>query len=317
MFKNITLYLARRANAPMASHDEAQKLAFTPCEASQARSVGFVPPRPHGDLLVEQVGRQLLLRIAIETRTVPGKQLRQRVDELAEQIEKQTGRKPGKKQRGELRERAEHELIPMVFPDRVDVNVWLSPTSAMLVIDTASQRTADDVVTMLVAAFPGFEVSQLNTNLSPQVGMAHWLGTGEAPYRFTVDRECELKSTDEMKAVVRYSRHPLDTQEVRHHITSGKVPTKLALTWADRVSFVLTESLQLRKVAFLDAVFESTANRDTAADSFDADAAILTGEFLELFPDLINALDGLMVLNAEKAPLAQPAVEDAEVAPWA
>ena len=60
--------------------------------------------------------------------------------------------------------------------------------------------------------------------MSPAVAMAHWLGTGEAPYAFTIDRECELKSADEMKSVVRYARHPLDTDEVKQHIVSGKMP---------------------------------------------------------------------------------------------
>ncbi|RXL83246.1 recombination-associated protein RdgC, partial [Citrobacter sp. AAK_AS5] len=80
-------------------------------------------------------------------------------------------------------------------------------------------------------AIPGFAVSLIQTEMSPQVAMAHWLGPGEAPYAFTIDRECELKSTDEMKSVVRYARQPLDTEEVRQHIVSGKVPTKVAMTW--------------------------------------------------------------------------------------
>ena len=106
---------------------------------------------------------------------------------------------------------------------------------------------------------------------------------------FTVDRECELKAADEEKAVVRYARHPLDIEEVQAHIAAGKLPTKLALTWDDRVSFMLTEGLQLKKVSFLDTVFE-----DKAADDggFDTDVAIATGELSKLIPDLIEALGG-------------------------
>ena len=104
-----------------------------------------------------------------------------------------------------------------------------------------------------------------------------------------MDRECELKSADEAKAVVRYARHPLDIDEVRAHIEAGKLPTKLALTWDDRVSFVLTEGLQLKKVAFLDTVFEGQTQDD---GGFDADVAIATGELSQLIPDLIAALGG-------------------------
>ena len=89
--------------------------------------------------------------------------------------------------------------------------------------------------------------------------------------------------------VVRYARHPLDIEEVQAHIAAGKLPTRLALTWDERVSFVLTEGLQIKKLAFLDTVFE-----DKAADDggFDTDVAIATGEIARLLPDLIEALGG-------------------------
>ena len=106
---------------------------------------------------------------------------------------------------------------------------------------------------------------------------------------FTVDRECELKSANEEKAVVRYARHPLDIEEVQAHIDAGKLPTKLALTWDDRVSFMLTEGLQIKKVSFLDTVFEGTKADD---GGFDTDVAIATGELVKLIPDLIEALGG-------------------------
>jgi recombination associated protein RdgC len=114
-----------------------------------------------------------------------------------------------------------------------------------------------------------------------------------------VDRECELKAADESKAVVRYTRHALDTDEVVQHIANGKVPTRLAMTWNDRVSFVLTEALQLKKVAFLDVVADEapTAAGDRADDHFDADVAIATGELSRLLPDLLEALGGEMALG--------------------
>jgi recombination associated protein RdgC len=133
-------------------------------------------------------------------------------------------------------------------------------------------------------------VTPLNTQTSTAVAMADWLSTQSPPSGFTIDRECELKSSDESKAVVRYSRHPLDIEEVSAHINSGKVPTKLALTWMDRVSFVLTDTLQIKKIVFLDGVFDGTSQEKE--DSFDADAAIATGELSQLISELLSVLGG-------------------------
>jgi recombination associated protein RdgC len=132
--------------------------------------------------------------------------------------------------------------------------------------------------------------------------MADWLVAGEAPANFTIDRDCELKAADGEKPVVRYARHALDIDEIREHIQAGKQPTRLALTWRDRVSFTLTEGLQLKKIAFLDGVFEGQA-KPKGDEGFDADAAIATGELAPMIDDLIDALGGEQVIGAA-APVA-------------
>jgi recombination associated protein RdgC len=127
--------------------------------------------------------------------------------------------------------------------------------------------------------------------------MASWLSSQEPPALFSVDRECELKAGDDSKAVVRYSHHALDIEEVQQHVAAGKLPTRLAMTWQGRVSFVLTEALVLKKIGFVDGVFQDDGS--TAKDDrFDADAAIATGEIRKLIPDLLEALGGELVIGA-------------------
>lgn len=96
-------------------------------------------------------------------------------------------------------------------------------------------------------------------------------------------------SADESKAVVRYTRHPLNIDVVRQHIEHSKLPTKLAMTWDDRVSFVLTDGLQIKNITLLVAVMDGNSQDDIG---FDTDVAIATGELSRLLPDLIEALSG-------------------------
>ena len=266
------------------------KTPFLECGATQERSVGWVTPRGDDNgLLAESVGGQWILRLMTEAKVLPGSVLARRVKEKAARIEQETGRKPGKKESKELKEEAKLDLLPMAFTKQGSTWVWIDPQNHLLVLDTGSQGKADEVVTLLVDALPGLAVALLDTQTSPQAAMAHWLKEQEAPVGFSIDRECELKSADEAKAVVRYARHPLDIDEVREHIEQGKMPTKLAMSWDDRVSFVLTESLQIKKVTFLDTVFEGQKQDD---GGFDTDVAIATGELSKLIPDLVEALGG-------------------------
>lgn len=295
MFKNVIVYrIGPGWSASVAQvADSLEGARFVACGASQEKSMGWVEPRgeAHGPL-VESVGGQLILQLMIETRTLPASVVNRKTRERVARIEASTGRKPGKKETREIKDDIRLELLPMAFTKESSVWVWIDPDERLLVIDAGSQARADEVVTLLVKSLAGLAVTLLNTSVSPTVAMSEWLITQEPPPGFSVDRECELKAADESRAVVRYARHPLDTDEVRQYVESGKLPTRLALTWDSRVSFVLTEGLQLKKLAFQDVVFEG-AGKD---DGFDADAAIATGELRKLLPDLLAALGGEVVV---------------------
>lgn len=314
MFKNLLIYRIAADWAAAITDLEAalDKQRFAECGATQPRSAGWISPRgeAHG-LLVESVAGHWLMTLMVESKLVPGSVVKRQVDALAAKIEQDTGRKPGRKQRQELKDQALLDLLPMAFTKRGSVRVWIAPAERLLAIDASSQARADEVLTALTDALPGFAAHPINTALSPAAAMADWLVSGEAPAGFSIDRDCELKAADGEKPAVRYARHTLDIAEIREHIAAGKQPTRLALTWSGRVSFVLTEGLQIKRLGFEDGVFEKQpgASRD---DNFDADAAISTGELLPLVGDLLDALGGEQAIGAEAAPapanVAEPAL---------
>ena len=274
------------------------QMLFTPCSATQDKSMGWVPPRgqQHG-ALVESINSQRILCFMIESKGVPGSVIKRHLDERLAQIEAKEGRKPGRKESRELRDDIVQQLLPMAFAKTSSVMVWLDLQTGRLVLDCGSQGKADEVVSALVKCLPGVQISALNTQQSPQAAMTQWLTAGGEdgwPRHFAPGREVELKSGDEMNSVVKFTRHHLDDAEMQRHISQGKLPTKLALDWDGRVSFVPTESTQLKKVAFLDGVFEDNASAEDEG-GFDADVTISTGELSALITDLIEALGGELV----------------------
>lgn len=297
MFKNATVYRLPAGWAPeVAEMEEAlQREPFAPCSAQEDKSIGWAPPRgdAHGPL-VESVGGQRILRLMIETRQVPTAVVRRLLEERLAEIEASTGRKPGRKESRDLFDDIQQSLLPQAFPKTASVWVWLDLRAGALWLDTASQAKADETITALVRALPGFAPRLLQTQTSPQAAMTAWLlvvDTEDGPAHLHIGRECELKSADEFQSVVRYTRHPLQTEEVRRHIAEGKLPTRLALEWEGRVAFTLTEGLALKKIAFLDGVFEDNASAEDEG-GFDADVALATGELSGLLADLVQALGG-------------------------
>lgn len=328
MFKNALVYRIEHWAQPEFTEMEGrlQGARFVECGASQPESVGWVEPRgvEHGAML-ESVGGQLILKLCTETKAVPGGVVKTQVERKLDQIEKDTGRRPRGKIVKQLKEEVVHTLLPRAFPKRADTLVWIDPRAQLLLVGAGSAKRADAVVTRLIDLLGGgLKLSLLQTAQAPATAMSAWLAEKEAPAGFSIDRECELKQPDSEKSTVRYARHTLDIDEVGEHIKQGKLPTHLALTWAGRVSFVLTEALTLKKLKLLDVVLEGSSSATKDDGGFDADVALFTGELQQLIPDLVAALGGLQerpstgpVVATAAAPAAAAAGNaDDEAAPW-
>jgi len=292
VFKNLIVYrIAPSSQLELQRLQAALTAApFAPCGATQEQSGGWCPPRgqEHG-AFVESIAGHWVACWQTETRMLPAAVVAQRVDEKVQRITQESGRTPGRKERRDLKDEARLDLLPLAFTQRRSIMIWIDPRQRLLLLDTSNQTRADAVVTALVKSVDGLTLALLDTRQSPQTAMSTWLLEQQAPAGFSIDNECELKSSSADKAVVRYARHPLDIAEVPEHIRAGKLPTRLAMTWQGRVSFVLTEGLQLRRVALLETEQQESQRSD---DDFDADVVLTTGELSQMLPDLIAALGG-------------------------
>ena len=295
MFKNCIIYRIDPSwSMDLGAMESAlAALPFHHCGPTQADSLGWVPPRgqSHG-ALVESIAGQRILKLQVERKSVPTDAIQRKLDERIAKIEQDEGRKPGRKESRELKDEVLLELLPHAFPKISSILTWLDLEHGRLVLDCSSQSNADKVITALVQCLPGLQVSLLNTQVEPKAAMTQWLvgDQSEWPAPFAAGRHVELHSGDEMKSVVKFDRHHLDDEQMRLHISQGKLPTKLAMDWDGRAQFVLTEGLQLRKVELLDVVFDGQSAEDDVG--FDSDVAIATGELSALITDLVRALGG-------------------------
>ena len=293
-FRNLQLY---RLPTPWAIdlaslEEQVARGPFVRCPSNQPLSRGWASPRRDG-ALVFALDRQWLLALAVEQRLLPSAVIIEEVRERAEAIEAQQGYAPGRKQLKELRERVTEELMPRAFTRRRSTFVWIDPQNGWLCVDASSPARAEEVIEHLRHCLDEFPLALLHTQVSPASAMADWLAGGDAPAGFTIDRDCELKASGDEKSAVRYVRHPLEGDEIKTHLASGKVPTRLALTWDDRISFVLTEKLEIKRLAFLDLLKEQAERSAEHADEqFDADFALMTGELSRFLPQLVEALGG-------------------------
>lgn len=291
-FKNLRFFRLHPDWSADAIDDAVAAHAFTPGTSQDPVVLGWAPVHDEASL-VHRVNGQILLCAKAEKKLLPTTVINQIARARAKDKEAEQGYKVGRKQMKELKEDLITELLPRAFNIERHVLVWIDPENKWLAVDAAAAATSDEVMGLLAKTFELFPALPVYTEQSPSAAMTGWLADFNAPYPFSIDQDAELRASGESRSVVRYARHNLDSDEIRKHIADGKQCTRLALTWADKISFVLTDGLEIKRVAPTDLLSEQQEqNSQDAAQDFDNTFVLMSAEFNTLLVELLEALGG-------------------------
>lgn len=296
--KNLTLYRVsdRWPARPDTLEKKLAAQPLQPCASLQMESHGWMPPRSEGEFLHYQE-RHWLVALGAEQKILPGSVVKQATEERAAKLAKKQAHPVGRKQMRDLRDQVLTELMPRALARRRVTHGWIDRERELLAVDAAADPKAELFAESLRRADGDLAAVRIDTVRSPASAMAEWLSKGDAPGKFGIDQDLELRAPDASKATVRYSRHALEGRDIRDHLAAGKQPVRLGLTWNDRISFVLTDTLQVKRITFLDILKredgdDSGDERVDAEEKFEIDFALMTGELALLLADLVKALGG-------------------------
>lgn len=291
-FKNLQVYqLDQEWTLPAAELEE--KLALRPlqpCSAMASESRGWVSPRDD-EQLVHGLERHLLIALGSEQKLLPSSVINDAVKQRAREFEQLKGFRPGRKAMRDIKDQVTVELLPRAFSRRRTTRAWIDPSARRIVVDSASPTRAEELVEALRDALGELAVSLLQTQLSPGQKLTEWLSARSAPGRFELGEECELTGTDAARCVVRYLRHPLDAAQIRKHLEEGLKASRLALSWSGRLSLVVNDKLQIKRLRFMD--MEEADEAPTAEDPerrFEAEFLLMTGQCGPMLSELETAL---------------------------
>lgn len=232
-----------------------------------------------------------LLNVATDQRLLPASVLQDAVAARVAEHEDTTGRKPGKRARSDFREAALGELLPRAFIKRTRTGAYFDASSRLLVVDTASNKAAENVVTAIREALGSFPARPLATEASLNLLMSEWLISGRLPDGFEFGNEVELKDPSDTASVVRGRHRDLTAEEIIEHARCGNQVTQLGLIFDGRIGFVLDAQMRLRKLSFLDVVADQLDTDGTDPDQIlDAEFALMSLELRRLFARLDDVL---------------------------
>jgi recombination associated protein RdgC len=296
-FKNLCLF---RLNEPftLKADELAEKLEtlqFRPCGAHDTASFGWTSPLKTAEpALVHSTNGYLMLCVKKQEKVLPTAVVNEMIQEKVTEAEEQQGRKLSKKERTQLKDELIFDLLPRAFTFSKKMYAYIDPTGGWIVVDAASAKGAEDLLTLLRKAMGSLPAVPVNTIDNPVKTMTQWLVSQELPGDITVEDECELRSPGDEGSVIRCKRHDLTLPEIQNHLDSGKEVIKLALNWSDRLSFIIDKTFSIKRLRFLDLVQDQLKEVDIEDEAmrFDVDFAIMSSELSNFLPRLIDVFGG-------------------------
>ena len=289
-FKNLVLFRLEPSFSlsPEKIAEALRAQAFKPCGGLEPFSYGWSPPLGRfGKELVHSANGCTLICARREQRLLPSSVVKEAMEERIAAIEEAEARPVRGKEKRRLRDEIIFELMPRAFTRATDTYAYFAPADGWLVVDAATPKRAEDLVVLLGHSLPHEPLEPFEAAVSPTQLMTRWLeGRNKLPAGFELADECELRDPGDEGALVRCMRQDLMAEEIRAHLRARKFVQRLALSFEERVSFVLGAELDLRRLRFLSVEELDVDDQADEAARLDANFAYMTAELARLLTRL-------------------------------
>ncbi len=296
-FKNLQIY--RFSKACELTHeilnDMLAEQFFVPCGSQDLHRSGWVPPLGrHGSEFVHSTGGYMMVCLKRQDKLLPAAVINEELEDRALAIEEQESRKLPRKERQTLKDEIMFSLLPKAFVRSSLQFAYISPKDNLLVVDAASEKRAEELLSELRSAAGSLSVIPLTAGNQPVDVMTQWVNSGNPAENFELGEECELRDNADIRSIIRCKNQDLATTEIVSHLKTGMHVSKLALSWQQRIECLIDEKLSVKRLRFSDLVYEKAAEveADDAAQQFDIDFSIMSLELSGFFKALVSAFGG-------------------------
>ncbi|MBY5269250.1 recombination-associated protein RdgC [Spiribacter salinus] len=294
-FRNLCVYQladAFRIDAEQLE-ERLQTGAFQPVGGHDPESRGWVPPLPGGEPLVHVAGPRMMICLQTESRVLPPAVVRETVEERVSEREDAMGRPLGRREKARLKEEVTLDLLPRAFTRSKRCYAYIDLEARWLVVDATTWREGELLTDDLRALLGTLPIRPLQTDSAPGQVMTEWLARDHFPSDLEPGEEAVFEDPRSEGAEVRCKRQDLRSDEIRGLVRAGKRIRRLAVDWDGRINAVLDADLSIKRLKFTDLVQSDADEREaeSAAERFDADFSIMSGELSRFLPRLQSWFD--------------------------
>ena len=295
-FKNLQIHslLEPIGLSPEALHQALEQAAFRPCASLEPETLGWdLPLGRSGQQLTHAVSGCIMICATRQERILPSSVVKDAAEERALDIEEREGRPVRRKEKLQIRDEVELELLPRAFVRSSRTYAYIDEKNGWIIIDTPSAKRAEDLLTLLRKTLGSLKTRPIGVREAPASVMTQWLSQG-APQDIELKDECELREPGEEGGIIRCRRQALDGEEIAIHLSAGKQVVRLAVDWEERLSLVLCDDLVVRRLKFLDLVQDEAAEAGAEDEvaRFEVDFALMSLELGRFIPRMLEIFGG-------------------------
>lgn len=226
-----------------------------PVGEAELSSFGWVPTA--ADTFATLIdGRYLYLTAQREERVLPSSVVAKKVAEQVKVLEKAENRLVLKKEISIIKDQVIFELLPKAFTKTTLMHAYIDLDNQWLIVDSSSSSKAEDLLSLLRKSWGSLPVTPwCAAGNTVSYIVSEWLDSKDSsdkPVYLTIDEDAELRIFDAKNTKIIYKNKNLFGGDVHEALQTGFGISKLALTWRDRISFILTSDLEIKRLKFLD-----------------------------------------------------------------
>lgn len=255
-------------------------------EIDDAPKARLVRPINNGEFLVicaEQQYRQL-----------PGAVVKRELMLKVEKIEREQLRKVYKKERDQLKDEVVADLLPRAFIMARRTYAVVDTQEGIIWVQATSPKAAEALLSTLRDCLGSLPVRPVHAKVAPSATFTDWIRNQEPADDFYLLDAALLEDTHEDGGKVGAVRQDLTSDEIRNHVLAGKLVTKVAIAWQDKLGMTVNDSMTFPKLVFSDLLREQ-ADRDGGEDTtalHDASYWLMGRTLRDMLKALLAALGG-------------------------
>lgn len=280
-----------------------------PCPPHARSTFGWVAT--FADELIQEVAGCSLICMGKEERILPRGVIKRMLNERVQALETQQGRTMKRAEKAQLAEELEFELLPKSFCLQKRLPALLDQSKQRLMINTASNTQAAQLMALLRKSLPGIHIEPLSQHENLALRFTEWINNpASLPAPFQLASDCILFSLADEKKRFNCKGYELPADEILTLLAQGLNAGEISLIWNERIQFTLTHDFTLKRLKCLDYLtdeFNDTRKLEEEYLQQDAALTLLAGELRMLTDDLLAALN-----STQTAEHASPQAESAQ-----